>query len=71
MRMLPNGFGALTVRARGDGVANYTNIYQSAGGQGPSPLGIPPDGGAWVNNDLYGGGVSLGETLGDARVLQR
>lgn len=59
MRMLPNGFGALTIRARGDGIANYTNIYQFAGGQGPSPLGIPPTGGAWVNNDVYGGGGSM------------
>jgi hypothetical protein len=63
MRMVPNGFGALTIRARGSGIANYSNIYQSAGGQGPSSRGLPPTGGAWVDNGVYGGGGTFKEPI--------
>ena len=51
MRILPNGFGAVNIRANGSG-AFYTNIYNSAGGQGPSNLGAPS---TWTNNGVYGG----------------
>jgi hypothetical protein len=49
-RINPNGFGAVTVRANGNG-NYYTNVYNStAGGQGPSALGTPS---AWTNNGIY------------------
>lgn len=51
MRIIPNGFGALSLRAQG-GAAVFTQQYQSAGGQGPSNLGTPS---AWVNTNVYGG----------------
>lgn len=51
MRIIPNGFGAVNIRANGAGTT-YTNIYESAGGQGPSTLGTPS---AWVNTNVYGG----------------
>lgn len=63
MRIWPNGFGAATIRARGFGTGNYSNIYQSAGGQGPSSRGIPPAGGAWVNSGVYGGGGTFQEPI--------
>jgi hypothetical protein len=55
MRIVPNGFGACSIRANGQGLAYYTNQYGlinglGAGGQGPSNLGIPN---AWVNNGIY------------------
>ena len=51
MRIVSNGFGAATVRANGSGLF-YTNVYQDAGGQGPSDQGTPS---AWVNTGVYGG----------------
>jgi hypothetical protein len=50
MRIVPNGFGAETVRAKGNGTF-YTNKYQSAGGLGPSTTS-----GGWVNTTVYGAG---------------
>ena len=55
MRITPNGFGAVVVRAEGGGLL-YTSVYNStAGGIGPSPLGTPS---AWVNNGIYTPGGS-------------
>ena len=56
MRIVANGFGAAVIRAEG---ANnpipvgpyYTSQYESAGGIGPSSLGVPS---AWVNTGVYG-----------------
>ena len=51
MRIVPNGFGATSIRANGGGLF-YTNQYNgTAGGQGPSNLGTPS---AWVNTGIYG-----------------
>jgi hypothetical protein len=55
MRIVPNGFGAANIRANGTGTT-YTNVFQSAGGQGPSNMGTPS---AWVNNGVYGGAASF------------
>lgn len=50
LRITPNGFGAVVVRANGSGTT-YQNVYQgTAGGQGPSNLGVPS---AWVNRGIY------------------
>lgn len=54
MRIISNGFGAVNIRARGSAAANYSNQFQSAGGQGPSSRGVPPTGGAWVDTGVYG-----------------
>jgi hypothetical protein len=51
MRITSNGFGAVSIRAQGGG-ATYIDRYQSAGGIGPSNLGVPN---AWVNTGVYGG----------------
>jgi hypothetical protein len=55
MRIVSNGFGAVTIRANGtytNPPIYYENRYQSAGGQGPSNLGVPS---SWVNTGVYGG----------------
>ena len=52
MRIVPNGFGAISQQAKGDGIAHYQNRFQSAGGIGPQKDGIPPAGNAWVNNPV-------------------
>jgi hypothetical protein len=50
MRITPNGFGASTVRAQGSGLF-YTSVYNgTAGGIGPSTLGLPS---AWADNGIY------------------
>ncbi len=59
MRISPNGFGAATIRATGSG-ATYTNVYESAGGQGPSILPVPS---RWVNNGVYGGAGTLTDPI--------
>ncbi len=64
MRIVPNGFGALTVRANGQGIAPYTSIYGQisglgAGGQGPSINGY----GQWVNRGIYGTSGSLSDPI--------
>ena len=51
MRIVSNGFGAVTVFAQGQGNPNYTVIYQNSGGIGPSPLGAPS---AWSLSGVYG-----------------
>lgn len=68
MRILPNGFGTVTVRAEGSGNPNYVNQYNpgglgGGGGIGPDSLGPPPTGGSWVNNPL--GSVTGTETFGN------
>lgn len=68
MRIVPNGFGAVTVRATGNGNPNYVNQYTpggvgGAGGIGPDSNGVPPSGGAWVNNPI--GGTTATENFGN------
>lgn len=59
MRIVPNGFGAASIRANGGGTF-YTNQYNgTAGGQGPSTLGTPS---AWVNTGIYGA-ASFGDPI--------
>jgi hypothetical protein len=59
MRIYPNGFGAVTVRANGSGTT-YTNVYESAGGEGPSSLGAPS---TWATVGVYGGAGSIDDPL--------
>jgi hypothetical protein len=59
IRIFPNGFGAVNIRANGSGTV-YTNIYQQAGGQGPAVDG-PPN--AWVNNGVYGGAGTFADPI--------
>jgi hypothetical protein len=68
MRLVPNGFGALSVRATGDGNPNYVNQFNpgglgGAGGIGPDVNGVPPGGSAWVDNPI--GSSSGDETFGN------
>lgn len=51
MRIVPNGFGAASVIAQGQGNPDYTNVYQNSGGIGPSGLGAPS---AWSLTGVYG-----------------
>lgn len=65
MRIVSNGFGAAVIRAEG---ANnpapigpyYSNRYGSAGGIGPSGLGVPS---SWVNTGVYGGAASFADPV--------
>lgn len=57
MRICPNGFGALNVRALGGGTY-YNSRYQTAGGIGPSALGTN---GAWSLSSTNGGPVSISD----------
>lgn len=68
MRLVPNGFGAVSVRAQGSGVANYVNQYNpgnsgGAGGIGPDVNGPPPGGSSWVDNPI--GSATGTETFGN------
>ncbi len=64
-RITPNGFGAVNMRANGNG-SYYTSIYnniagnQGAGGQGASNIGIPN---AWVNNGIYSASGSFQDPI--------
>ncbi len=55
MRIHPNGFGAASIRATGSG-ATYTNIYESAGGQGASLAGAPS---TWATVGVYGAAATM------------
>lgn len=59
MRIVPNGFGAAVIRGEGLGTF-YTSVYESAGGIGPSTLGVPS---AWVNTGVYGGAASFADPI--------
>lgn len=59
MRIIPNGYGAASIRATGNGTT-YVNRYESAGGQGPSSLGAPS---AWINTGVYGGAASFADPV--------
>lgn len=65
MRLVPNGFGAVTVRANGSGIT-YTNVYNSnsstggAGGIGPSLSGYPSE---WVNHGIYNENGSINDPI--------
>ena len=56
MRIVPNGFGALTQQAQGQGNPLYQKRFQQAGGIGPHPDGAPvtpatpTSGTAWIND---------------------
>lgn len=52
MRIVSNGFGAANFRANGGGTFYTSRYNNTAGGQGPTPLGVA--GGAWVNTGIYG-----------------
>lgn len=58
MRIVPNGFGAVSQQKKGDGILPYQNRYQSAGGIGPDIYGPPvtpqtlTSGTGWVNNPI-------------------
>jgi hypothetical protein len=58
MRLVPNGFGALAQQAQGDTIPSYQTRFQSSGGQGPHPDGVPAtpatatSGTAWVNDTV-------------------
>lgn len=66
MRIMPNGFGAATIRANGQDNTMYTSVYGinttlgGAGGQGPSTLGVPS---AWVNHGLYSSTGIFGDPI--------
>jgi len=51
MRIVSNGFGAVTVTAQGQGNPDYTVVYQDSGGIGPSTFGAPS---AWSLTGVYG-----------------
>jgi hypothetical protein len=58
MRIVSNGFGALSITSLGNGVT-FTNRFLNSGGQGPDISGPPSDGyqaggsgGAWVDNEV-------------------
>jgi hypothetical protein len=51
MRLVQNGYGAVSVTAQGSGNPDYSSVYQSSGGIGPSPLGAPS---AWSLTGVYG-----------------
>lgn len=67
MRIKPNGYGALSVRALGDGNV-VSSVFLNSGGQGPDIYGVPTDGyvagssdvpqtgGAWVETEVISGG---------------
>jgi hypothetical protein len=59
MRIYPNGFGALSVRANGGG-ATTSNVYQSSGGQGPSSMGAPS---TWATTGVYGGAGTINDPV--------
>ncbi len=60
MRVKPNGFGAASVIALGDGLVATSSQFQSAGGIGPSTLGVPS---AWINTGVYGGAASFADPV--------
>jgi len=65
MRIVANGFGAAVVMGQGANNpapvgAYYSNRYESAGGIGPSGLGVPS---AWVNTGVYGGGATFADPV--------
>lgn len=59
MRIYPNGFGAASIRADGGG-ATTTNVYESAGGIGPSSLGAPS---TWSTTGVYGGAGGINDPI--------
>jgi len=71
MRIVPNGYGALSVNALGGG-ETYTKSFLTSGGQGPDVNGVPINGysvsgggGSWVDYEIIDGGTGqFGDELG-------
>jgi hypothetical protein len=61
MRIYPNGFGAASIRGDGNGTTT-TNVYESAGGIGPSSMGAPS---TWAAVGVYGGAGSIDDPLAE------
>ena len=59
-RIIPNGYGALTVQSRGSGNPNFVSKFLDSGGQGPSSEGTPQ---AWVSTSVTGVTASFTDPL--------